>query len=127
MTEDYYQTLELPRNASPGDVKHAYRRLARKHHPDFNPGDPTAEDRMEDINRAYEVLSDKSKRENMTATSGRTGADRTACPAQKDVRGGGPARRRSGAPISLRDPPRIAESLSPRGAGCFRRLCCHLW
>ena len=63
MPEDYYQTLELPRTASPGDVKHAYRRLARKHHPDFNPGDPTAEDHMEDINRAYEVLSDKSKRD----------------------------------------------------------------
>ena len=63
MPEDYYQTLELPRSASPGDIKHAYRRLARKHHPDFNPGDPSAEDRMEDINRAYEVLSDRNKRE----------------------------------------------------------------
>lgn len=63
MPEDYYQTLELPRSASPGDIKHAYRRLARKHHPDFNPGDPTAEDRMEDLNRAYEVLSDKGRRE----------------------------------------------------------------
>jgi DnaJ-class molecular chaperone len=63
MPEDYYQTLELLRSASPRDIKHAYRRLARKHHPDFNPGDPSAEDRMEDINRAYEVLSDRAKRE----------------------------------------------------------------
>ena len=63
MPDEYYQTLELLRTATPGDVKHAYRRLARKHHPDFNPGDPRAEDRMEDINRAYEVLSDKTKRE----------------------------------------------------------------
>lgn len=63
MPEDYYRTLELPRSASPRDIKHAYRRLARKYHPDFNPGDPAAEDRMEDINRAYEVLSDKRERE----------------------------------------------------------------
>ena len=63
MAEDYYRTLELPRTATLPDIKHAYRRLARKHHPDLNPGDPTAEDRMEDINRAYEVLSDRSKRE----------------------------------------------------------------
>jgi DnaJ-class molecular chaperone len=62
MPSDYYQVLELPRNASPREIKHAYRRLARKHHPDFNPGDPAAEDRMEDINRAYEVLSDRLKR-----------------------------------------------------------------
>jgi DnaJ-class molecular chaperone len=63
MAEDYYSTLELPRTATLPDIKHAYRRLARKHHPDFNPGDPTAEDRMEDINRAYEVLSDRVRRE----------------------------------------------------------------
>lgn len=63
MTEDYYQTLELPRTASLTQIKHAYRRLARKYHPDFNPGDAAAEDRMEDINRAYEVLSDKTRRE----------------------------------------------------------------
>jgi DnaJ-class molecular chaperone len=63
MREDYYRTLELPRSASLRDIKHAYRRLARKYHPDFNPGDPSAEDRMEEVNRAYEVLSDKSKRQ----------------------------------------------------------------
>jgi DnaJ-class molecular chaperone len=63
MPEDYYQTLELPRTATLPDIKHAYRRLARKHHPDFNPGDSSAEDRMEDLNRAYEVLSDKARRE----------------------------------------------------------------
>jgi DnaJ-class molecular chaperone len=62
MPEDFYQTLELPRTASPGDIKRAFRRLARKYHPDLNPGDPTAEDRMEDLNLAYEVLSDKKRR-----------------------------------------------------------------
>ncbi len=63
MPEDYYRTLELPRSASLRDIKHAFRRLARKYHPDFNPGDPAAEDRMEEVNRAYEVLSDKNKRQ----------------------------------------------------------------
>src|SRR5438093_12492456 len=63
MPEDYYRTLELPRSASLRDIKHAYRRLARKYHPDFNPGDQSAEDRMEEVNRAYEVLSDKNKRQ----------------------------------------------------------------
>ena len=62
MPDDYYRTLELPRGASLRDVKHAYRRLARKHHPDLNPGDPSAEDRMEEINNAYEVLSDQKRR-----------------------------------------------------------------
>jgi DnaJ-class molecular chaperone len=63
MPRDYYRTLELPRSASLRDIKHAYHRLARKYHPDFNPGDPSAEDQMEEINRAYEVLSDKNKRQ----------------------------------------------------------------
>jgi DnaJ-class molecular chaperone len=63
MPEDYYRTLELPRSASLRDIKHAYRRLARKYHPDFNPGDPAAEHRMEEVNRAYEVLSDMDRRQ----------------------------------------------------------------
>jgi len=63
MPADYYKTLELPRGAGDVQIKRAYRRLARKYHPDFNPGDPAAEDRMEEINQAYEVLSDRKKRE----------------------------------------------------------------
>jgi DnaJ-class molecular chaperone len=62
MPDDYYLTLELPRSATLRDIKHAYRRLARKHHPDLNPGDPSADDRMEELNNAYEVLSDQKKR-----------------------------------------------------------------
>jgi DnaJ-class molecular chaperone len=79
MPEDYYRTLELPRTASPAEIKHAYRRLARKYHPDLNPGDPSAEDRMEDINRAYEVLSDQKKR---AAYDGYTRPAATATAAQ---------------------------------------------
>ncbi|MFN8006467.1 MAG: molecular chaperone DnaJ [Terriglobia bacterium] len=62
-TEDYYQLLNIPRNASPEAIKKAYRKLARKHHPDVNPGDKRAEERFKKISEAYEVLSDPKKRE----------------------------------------------------------------
>lgn len=60
--KDYYKILEVDRNASDKDIKNAYRRLARKHHPDVNPDDKAAETRFKEINEAYEVLSDKDKR-----------------------------------------------------------------
>ena len=60
--KDYYKILGLNRNATDKDVKQAYRRLARKHHPDVNPGDKSAEARFKEINSAYDVLSDVEKR-----------------------------------------------------------------
>jgi DnaJ-class molecular chaperone len=60
--KDYYQILGVDRNASEKDIKQAYRRLARKHHPDLNPGDKSAEARFKEINAAYEVLSNPEKR-----------------------------------------------------------------
>jgi len=60
--KDYYSTLGVRRDASEQDIKQAYRRLARKLHPDLNPGDKAAEARFKEINEAYEVLSDKDKR-----------------------------------------------------------------
>jgi DnaJ-class molecular chaperone len=60
--KDYYQILGVGRNASEKEIKQAYRRLARKHHPDLNPGDKSAEARFKEINAAYEVLSDPEKR-----------------------------------------------------------------
>ena len=61
--KDYYKTLGVPRNASPNDIKAAYRRLARRYHPDVNPDDSTAEARFKEINEAHEVLSDTEKRQ----------------------------------------------------------------
>lgn len=60
--KDYYAILGVPRNATEKEIKQAYRRLARKYHPDVNPGDKSAEEKFKEISEAYEVLSDPEKR-----------------------------------------------------------------
>jgi curved DNA-binding protein len=60
--KDYYHILGLSREAGEKDIKRAFRRLAREHHPDVNPGNPQAEERFKEINEAHEVLSDPEKR-----------------------------------------------------------------
>ncbi len=60
--KDYYRILGVEKDASPEEIKRAYRRLARKHHPDVNPNDPDAERRFKEINEAHEVLRDPEKR-----------------------------------------------------------------
>ena len=62
MASDYYAALGVPRDASPEDIKKAYRRLARELHPDVNPDERTQE-RFKEITQAYEVLSDPNKRQ----------------------------------------------------------------
>ncbi|HEX76582.1 MAG TPA: J domain-containing protein [Dehalococcoidia bacterium] len=61
--KDYYRTLGVSRNATEKEIKQAYRRLARKYHPDVNLGDKSAEAKFKEINEAYEVLSDSEKRQ----------------------------------------------------------------
>src|SRR6201996_4345450 len=60
---EYYETLGVERKASADDIRKAYRKLARKYHPDLNPGDKAAEDRFKNVQEAYDILSDPKKRQ----------------------------------------------------------------
>ncbi len=60
---DYYQALGVAREADADEIRKAYRKLARKHHPDLNPGDKTAEDRFKKVQEAYDILSDPKKKQ----------------------------------------------------------------
>ncbi len=62
MAKDYYEILGVPRNAPEKEIRQAFRKQARKHHPDLNPGDKTAEAKFKEINEAHEVLSNPESR-----------------------------------------------------------------
>ncbi len=62
-SKDYYAILGVGRSAPEKEIKQAYRRLARRYHPDVNPGNKSAEAKFKEINEAYEVLSDPEKRQ----------------------------------------------------------------
>ena len=61
---DFYDVLGVNKNASPEELKSAYRKLAVKHHPDKNPGDKAAEDKFKEASEAYGILSDQEKKQN---------------------------------------------------------------
>jgi len=63
VADDYYKTLGVSRDASAADIQKAYRKLARKYHPDMNPDDKTAKTKFQEVQRAFDVLNDASKRE----------------------------------------------------------------
>src|SRR5437588_1888378 len=86
---DYYEVLGVARDASADEIKKAYRKLARKHHPDVNPGDKKAEAKFKEVQQAYDILSDAEKRalydrygnaafEGMAAAGPRAGAQEWA-------------------------------------------------
>jgi curved DNA-binding protein len=98
---DYYQILEVPRDASKKDIQPAYRRLARQYHPDRNPGDKGAEESFKQINEAHEVLSDPDKRRKYDALGAdwqrwqRMGGDPRGFDFSQWFAGGAPERARS--------------------------------
>ncbi len=61
--QDYYETLGVPRKAPLKEIRQAYRKLARKYHPDLNPGDKSSEEKFKQVQEAYDVLSDTKKRQ----------------------------------------------------------------
>jgi molecular chaperone DnaJ len=98
--KDPYWLLGLPRGAAEDDVRMAYRRLAREHHPDANPADPAAEERFKEIQQAYEVLSNPRKRREYDESSSPSPRRR---PGPSRVATGGRPRGRTTGSVDLSD------------------------
>src|SRR5215510_8825995 len=92
--KDYYETLGVPRTASEADIKKAFRKLAREHHPDVAKDKKKAEEKFKEINEAYEVLSDPAKRKKYDelGPNWKAGAEFRPPPGWEGFGGGGPFR-----------------------------------
>ena len=86
MARDLYEVLGVSRGASSEEIKKAYRKLARKYHPDQNPDDPKAEDRFKEISHAYDVLSDARSASSTTSGRRHSGRVAPAVPARASTR-----------------------------------------
>ena len=115
---DLYEILGVPRTASAEEIRKAYRRLAKKHHPDMNPGDKKAEDKFKEITAAHEVLSDARKRklyDEFGADSLRSGFDEKTADAYRQWRQHGGGGRGQEVPFDLGD----FETVNVGGVGSF--------
>jgi curved DNA-binding protein CbpA len=88
--KDYYAVLGVPKTASQAEIKKAFRKLARQHHPDAKPGDAAAERKFKEINEANEVLSDPAKRKQYDELGANWEAISRARQAVRPVAGGSP-------------------------------------
>src|SRR2546430_14635598 len=115
-TKDYYQVLGVPEAATVDEIKRAFRRLAKQHHPDRNPGKPQAAERFKEINEAHDVLSDPAKRkqyDQLRRYGAFAGAGGYGGPGRGAGRGGGGG----GGPPGLGGPVVASRPGSVRGVG----------
>ncbi len=123
--KDYYELLGLKKGAATDDIKKAYRRLARKYHPDLNPGDKALEEKFKEINEAYAVLSDPKKKEeydSFGSAAERPGSTGPGPPVRPDMEESPmvarpPRTRTSSSSASETFSRRCSAPLAPRAAG----------
>ena len=116
--KDYYTTLGVSKTATDKEIKQAFRKLARKHHPDVNPGDKGAEAKFKEVNEANEVLSDPEKRKKYDELGANWRAYEQAGPSAGPFGGGSPfGGSRRGGPTGFRMTPDDVESMFGGDAG----------
>src|ERR1700733_5313021 len=89
LEKDFYKTLGVAKTAKPAEIKTAYRKLARKYHPDSNQGDAKAEERFKEISEAYNVLSDEKRRKEYDEARSLFGTGGVRMPGSSGPAGGG--------------------------------------